>query len=585
MADLSVAQFNAQVTDSMEAAEPVTGRDNSSNLGKGANFEYFVAKTIVDFERFPIEPEGATVGEWGGGGDLRCDLWMEDEANRHVLIVQCKYRQPASRPSEGDYAPFLNAWQQHLDPDWVRENGNDDVRQRLDGLGDRLEDGWTVEYRYVTLARFANRNLDEFDTAQTVVQGEHPGISITAHGHTELKDYYRQMLAMETDIPSQVEFSIREGLLVEKVAPRRTLIAVIKGNELRNLWRQHQQALVSRNVREYLGNRGVNKKITATATEAPEEFFYLNNGVTALCTDYVRSGTRVTASDFQIINGAQTVSSIERAAPKEEVEVLMRVVVTDSIDVESGFNSRIVEGNNTQNAIKDSDFRANDTIQRWLAKHFENRVDAENLPKFYYSNKRRSRKPAKKVGRALKLETLAKIRYAYLYDPIGANKDVQKLWDNGQGGRYGEAFGVKGTLEPAWSDEVLQECKFIYATHNWLEEKTKKVAKENDAVRPYRVAMRFHDLALIGLHLREGQRPRNPGELSRLLSHPPEFDRVLENLFVHTSQAINLAWGQCRAAEQSVFSLRQGDGYWTAMRGSFVDSTGQGLPADDVLRD
>jgi hypothetical protein len=111
MSNLSVEQFNAQINDAMRSSKSTTGYDLNTAVGKGANFEVFVAHTILEFESFPVEFEDVTVGPWGGAGDLRCDLWLEDEARKHVLIVQCKFRKPRSPAKEEDYASFLNAWQ------------------------------------------------------------------------------------------------------------------------------------------------------------------------------------------------------------------------------------------------------------------------------------------------------------------------------------------------------------------------------------------------------------------------------------------------------------------------------------------
>ena len=51
------------------------------------------------------------------------------------------------------------------------------------------------------------------------------------------------------------------------------------------LHEQHGKALYERNIRYFLGSSksDVNKAIKSTPSDRPEEFFYLNNGVTAVC--------------------------------------------------------------------------------------------------------------------------------------------------------------------------------------------------------------------------------------------------------------------------------------------------------------
>ena len=108
------------------------------------------------------------------------------------------------------------------------------------------------------------------------------------------------------------------------------------------------------------------------AQERGDEFFYFNNGVTAICSDFKVNKNEITARNFQIINGAQTVVSIRNATLQQEnkvkdVEVLIRIVETGELKTtQKGFNKDIVTFNNTQNKIETWDFISNDPIQIWL---------------------------------------------------------------------------------------------------------------------------------------------------------------------------------------------------------------------------
>ena len=66
------------------------------------------------------------------------------------------------------------------------------------------------------------------------------------------------------------------------------------------------------NIREYLGNRGVNKNIYATLLDAEERknFFYYNNGITIIAEDFMISGNDVLLKNFSVVNGAQTTSAL-----------------------------------------------------------------------------------------------------------------------------------------------------------------------------------------------------------------------------------------------------------------------------------
>ena len=58
------------------------------------------------------------------------------------------------------------------------------------------------------------------------------------------------------------------------------------------------------NVRDYQGNVAVNQDIrkSLTVPDSPE-FWWLNNGVTIICSDATSAGKTYSLSDIQIVNG------------------------------------------------------------------------------------------------------------------------------------------------------------------------------------------------------------------------------------------------------------------------------------------
>lgn len=84
---------------------------------------------------------------------------------------------------------------------------------------------------------------------------------------------------------------------------------------------EKQYPIFDKNIREYLGSTGVNKKIIDTLTNKEDRvnFFYYNNGITLICKEM--STIKTIKSNFnrnaqfsvknpQIVNGCQTVNSI-----------------------------------------------------------------------------------------------------------------------------------------------------------------------------------------------------------------------------------------------------------------------------------
>ena len=133
--------------------------------------------------------------------------------------------------------------------------------------------------------------------------------------------------------------------------------------------------LLEGNVRTFLGRSGkVNKGIAATVAKEPAKFFAYNNGIAATASE-VNTARKsdgsiivTSATDLQIVNGAQTTASLataarEKALAEGSVFVPMKLsVVTPTVAVD--LIPRISRFANSQNGIRPSDFFANHAFHR-----------------------------------------------------------------------------------------------------------------------------------------------------------------------------------------------------------------------------
>jgi len=150
------------------------------------------------------------------------------------------------------------------------------------------------------------------------------------------------------------------------------ILTTVSGNWISELFKKHGDKLFSANYRDYLGSidkKGeINRGITSTAENEPENFWVYNNGITAL-TNKISVGENVRIEGISIINGAQTTGALGELKAKflKEPQVLFRIVECHPHDLVD----KIIRFNNTQNAIKASDKRSNDSIQTRLTTEFE----------------------------------------------------------------------------------------------------------------------------------------------------------------------------------------------------------------------
>jgi hypothetical protein len=164
--------------------------------------------------------------------------------------------------------------------------------------------------------------------------------------------------------------------------PYQSFYGQVAARDLADWFGQHKQKLFSSNIRTHLGATDVNDEIIRTLKEAPQKFWYYNNGITALCSSIrktQRGGSSRESGLFEcknvsIVNGAQTVGSIAKAYilypdSVEQANVPIRFISLENC--EPSFEQEVTRSNNTQNRIDSRDFVALDKHQERIRKELK----------------------------------------------------------------------------------------------------------------------------------------------------------------------------------------------------------------------
>jgi len=157
--------------------------------------------------------------------------------------------------------------------------------------------------------------------------------------------------------------------------PKKAFYGQVAASHLAALYGTHGKALFARNIRDFLGADGVNAAIAETATQHASDLFYLNNGLTAICTSITplpgatNDAGSFTLQGFSIVNGAQTVGSLGSIVAagtvlSADAKVLMTLIEIGTAADDLG--PRITRARNTQNAIRGLHFAALDPQQERL---------------------------------------------------------------------------------------------------------------------------------------------------------------------------------------------------------------------------
>ena len=144
------------------------------------------------------------------------------------------------------------------------------------------------------------------------------------------------------------------------------------------------------NVRDYEGAVEVNREISASLQDADApEFWWLNNGVTVVCSRASATGKTFSLDDVQIVNGLQTSVTLHQYLSAAEAEdsarrrwLLVRIIVAG----DHGTRDSVIRATNRQTAVPPASLRATDQIQRDLESYFLSQEWFYERRKNYYRN-------------------------------------------------------------------------------------------------------------------------------------------------------------------------------------------------------
>lgn len=287
-----------------------------------------------------------------------------------IWLVQSKYKESGSgEPELGDVSKFRDGITDLLQGHWVRFNNA--LQKRSAAITDALNSG--ICKVKVVLAYSGTAVSDDrrhiFSDLERAFNGPNPGfLRCHAYGLTTLHDLHLDGIsaqAIEADIELK-DF----GYTLE---PYRAFYGCMDAKRLAELWVQHENRLVDRNIRRFKGTTTVNAGLTETLQKEAQHFFYFNNGVTFLCEaineqhprDPHRESGRFRVRGLSIINGAQTVGAIAKE-PIAHYDANPAIVMATFVCLDNapdGFGDRVTQSRNRQNAVDLEDFAALDERQ------------------------------------------------------------------------------------------------------------------------------------------------------------------------------------------------------------------------------
>lgn len=238
--------------------------------------------------------------------------------------------------------------------------------------------------------------------------------------------------------------------------PYQAYYGLVQASEIASWYESHGDRLFAQNLRKSLGSTDVNEGVTNTLLKQGHNFWYFNNGITALCESVKktpRGGATHAYGDFSItgvsvVNGAQTVASIHRASRKDETALENARVWVRFISLEGcppDFAVDVTRATNTQNSVESRDFVALDRQQERL------RRDMLLSLRKQYSVKRGENAPAESDGCTVEDAVVAlACAHNNPYYSVLAKSSVGRLSENTERAPYINLFNGGTTAHRVW---------------------------------------------------------------------------------------------------------------------------------------
>jgi hypothetical protein len=314
-----------------------------------------------------------------GGNDAGVDgIYFSEPTDTEfkVILFQGKYKQKLDGETnfaENDIIKAIHTIQTLFDP--VKQvELNPHIKHKIEEIRSLILNGYIPNITFV----MCNNGLGWTSEAQNHINqsGFNPQQVKFCHFN---HDNIINILRATKTVPKQKIQLTSKSLLDSKFdGYRRVVIGKVHISEIAHLFDTHGDILLEKNIRRYLGTQDsrVNAGIYQTLADSNKRknFYFLNNGITVICTkieynELQAENNIITISNMQIINGGQTCKTIHQAHKDfdtdfEHTYVLVRIY--ELSDDDQDFINDITYATNSQNPVDLRDLKSNDDLQKNL---------------------------------------------------------------------------------------------------------------------------------------------------------------------------------------------------------------------------
>jgi len=395
-----------------------------------------------------------------GGQDNGIDAVLHHIPKRSLYLVQSKWRHDGSGTiSRGEMQKFLTGVRDLVNLRFDRFNAK--MTAKKGTIESALNDART---RIVLVIAYTGQQPLADDVSRDIrdfLDEMNDPADVVAHHVLRQGNLYAAVSAGARGAPINLDVQLFDWGQVRE--PFLAYYGQVSASDVAQWWKNHYPRLFSPNIRMFLGETDVNESLLGTLQLAPANFWYFNNGVTALCAKIqkkpIGGTTRDTGvfecHDLRIVNGAQTAGAIASAVEAHPECVAKARVPIRIISLEQcpeGFDREITRSNNTQNRIERRDFVALDPEQERL----RNELLLENVQYVYKSGD-----SVVSVTKGFDLVEATVARACAEKDialAVQAKREIGKLWEDIEKAPYKILFNPSVSSLELWRSVQILRC-------------------------------------------------------------------------------------------------------------------------------
>jgi hypothetical protein len=462
MAKIHVTQIEGALTKYFSSLVDMS--DYKTHKDPGEVHNAFLTRALAAFSLvhvLDISPEIAGAAVTDGIGDKGIDAVHFDSNERMLYLVQSKWHADGtSTIDQAEVLKFISGVRSILDAEF--DKFNDKVKSKKSEIVKALYDGaakFTLLIIYTGQTNLAKEPQEELDN---FLRAQNDTSEIVFAKVFKQGDIHKALATGISGAPIDLDIQLRDwGQMRE---PFFSIYGQVAATDVANWYNTYAPRIFSPNLRMFLGKTTPNSDIIETLTDRPDQFWYFNNGITAICSKIEKKpigGDSRDSGIFEcqgvyIVNGAQTAGSIYEAwkadaACVERARVPIRFISLEKCPQD--FGTEVTRFNNTQNAIEKRDFVALDPEQERIRQELA--IDGVT-----YMYKSSSEAPTQASSFDLTEATIAlacsseDVAYS-----VQAKREIGKLWEDISKAPYKALFN-SGVVGPKlW--ELVQLAKEI----------------------------------------------------------------------------------------------------------------------------